>query len=195
MMPAAAALGASPYHVFSKSPEPLAFILRNLGHPQVAAVVAGAAVVALPTVIMVFMFGQSRIFFAMARDGLLPRRLSKVGQRGVPAPVIILTGVVAATIAGFLPLDEIAALANAGTLLAFIATAMAMMLMRRRAPQVERPFRTPIWWLVGPAAVLGCLYLFTTLPVSTLVNFLIWNSLGVVVYLAYGRTRSRLAGA
>ncbi len=195
MIVAAAALGASPYHVFSKSPEPLAFILRNLGHPQVAAVVAGAAVVALPTVIMVFMFGQSRIFFAMARDGLLPRRLSKVGQRGVPAPVIILTGVVAATIAGFLPLDEIAALANAGTLLAFIATAMAMMLMRRRAPQVERPFRTPIWWLVGPAAVLGCLYLFTTLPVSTLVNFLIWNSLGVVVYLAYGRTRSRLAGA
>lgn len=194
MIVAAAALGASPHHVFSKSAEPLAFILRTLGHPQVAAVVAGAAVVALPTVIMVFMFGQSRIFFAMARDGLLPTALSKVGQRGVPAPVIILTGVVAATIAGFLPLDEIAALANAGTLLAFIATAVAMMLMRRRSPQAERPFRTPIWWLVGPAAVLGCLYLFTTLPVSTLVNFLIWNSLGVVVYLIYGRTRSRLAG-
>ena len=195
MIVAAAALGASPFDVFSKSPEPLAYILRGLGHPQVAAVVAGAAVVALPTVIMVFMFGQSRIFFAMARDGLLPRRLSKVGARGVPAPVIILTGVVAATIAGFLPLDEIAALANAGTLLAFIATAIAMMLMRRRAPDLPRPFRTPLWWFVGPAAVVGCLYLFTTLPVSTLVNFLIWNAIGVVAYLAYGRVKSRLATA
>jgi APA family basic amino acid/polyamine antiporter len=195
MIVATAALGASPYHVFSASPEPLAFILRTLGHPQVAAVVAGAAVVALPTVIMVFMFGQSRIFFAMARDGLLPRRLARVGARGVPAPVIVLTGVVAATIAGFLPLNEIAALANAGTLLAFIATAMAMMLMRRRSPGAARPFRTPLWWLVGPMAVLGCLYLFTTLPVSTLVNFLIWNALGVAVYLVYGRTRSGLAVA
>lgn len=195
MIVATAALGASPFDVFSKSPEPLAFILRGLGHPQVAAVVAGAAVVALPTVIMVFMFGQSRIFFAMARDGLLPRGLSKVGSRGVPAPVIILTGVVAASIAGFLPLDEIAALANAGTLLAFIATAIAMMLMRRRAPDLPRPFRTPLWWFVGPAAVVGCLYLFTTLPASTLINFLIWNGIGVVAYLAYGRVKSRLASA
>jgi APA family basic amino acid/polyamine antiporter len=195
MIVATAALGASPFDVFSKSPEPLSFILRGLGHPQVAAVVAGAAVVALPTVIMVFMFGQSRIFFAMARDGLLPRGLSKVGSRGVPAPVIILTGVVAASIAGFLPLDEIAALANAGTLLAFIATAIAMMLMRRRAPDLPRPFRTPLWWFVGPAAVVGCLYLFTTLPASTLINFLIWNGIGVVAYLAYGRVKSRLASA
>ena len=193
MIVAAAALGASPFSVFSASPEPLAFILRDLGHPQVAAVVAGAAVVALPTVIMVFMFGQSRIFFAMARDGLLPRRLSAVGARGVPAPVIILTGVVAAVIAGLLPLHEIAALANAGTLLAFIATAAAMMIMRRRSPGLARPFRTPLWWLVGPGAILGCLYLFSTLPVSTIVNFLIWNAVGVVVYLLYGRTKSRLA--
>jgi APA family basic amino acid/polyamine antiporter len=193
MIVAAAALGASPFQVFSASAEPLAFILRDLGHPQTAAVVAGAAVIALPTVIMVFMFGQSRIFFAMARDGLLPRGLSAVGARGVPAPVIILTGVVAATIAGLLPLDEIAALANAGTLLAFIATAAAMMVLRKRAPDLPRPFRTPVWWLVGPAAVLGCLYLFSTLPVSTLINFLVWNAGGVVVYLLYGRVKSRLA--
>ena len=195
MIVAAAALGASPFEVFSASPEPLAFILRGLGHPQVAAVVAGAAVVALPTVIMVFMFGQSRIFFAMARDGLLPRRLAAVGARGVPVPVVILTGVVAAVIAGLLPLGEIAALANAGTLLAFIATAVAMMVLRRRSPNLPRPFRTPLWWLVGPMAVAGCLYLFSTLPVSTIVNFLIWNAIGVVVYLLYGRVRSRLANA
>ena len=70
-----------------------------------------------------------------------------------------------------------------------------MMLMRRRAPDLPRPFRTPLWWIVGPATVAGCLYLFTTLPVSTLINFLIWNAIGVVAYLAYGRVKSRLASA
>jgi APA family basic amino acid/polyamine antiporter len=195
MIVAASALGASPYDVFSKSAEPLAFILRELKHPTAAALIAGAAIVALPTVIMVFMYGQSRIFFAMARDGLLPPGLAAVNRRGVPAPVTILTGVIAAIIAGLLPLNEIAALANAGTLLAFIATAVAMMVLRRRAPELPRPFRTPLWWLVGPLAVLGCLYLFSTLPTATIVRFLIWNAIGVVVYLAYGRTRSRLARA
>jgi len=78
MVVAACALGASPYNVFSKSPEPLAFVLRELGQPGAAAIIAGAAVVAMPTVIMVFMFGQSRVFFAMARDGLLPRWLAAV---------------------------------------------------------------------------------------------------------------------
>ncbi|WP_411287643.1 amino acid permease [Phenylobacterium sp.] len=195
MVVAAAALGASPFAVFSKSAEPLAFILRDLGQPVAATLIAGAAVIALPTVIMVFMYGQSRIFFAMARDGLLPRGLSAVGARGVPAPVTILTGVIAALIAGVLPLGEITALANAGTLLAFIATAACMMILRRRSPDLARPFRTPLWWLVGPLAIAGCLYLFASLPAATIIRFFVWNALGVLVYLAYGRTRSRLASA
>jgi len=144
---------------------------------------------------MVFMYGQSRIFFAMARDGLLPRGLSAVGTRGVPAPVTILTGVMAALIAGVLPLGEITALANAGTLLAFIATAACMMILRRRSPNLTRPFRTPLWWLVGPLAIAGCLYLFASLPAATIIRFFVWNALGVLVYLAYGRTRSGLASA
>jgi APA family basic amino acid/polyamine antiporter len=68
-----------------------------------------------------------------------------------------------------------------------------MMILRRRSPDLPRPFRTPLWWFVGPMAVAGCLYLFSTLPVSTIVNFLIWNAAGVVVYLLYGRVKSRLA--
>jgi len=193
MVVAAVALGASPFDVFSKSDEPLAFILREMNHPLAASLIAGAAVVALPTVIMVFMFGQSRVFFAMARDGLLPRGLTKVSSRGVPAPVTILTGVIAAGIAGVLPLGAIAALANAGTLAAFIATAFAVMVLRRRLPDIPRPFRTPVYWLVGPAAVAGCLYLFSSLPLTTMLYFLIWNVVGVGVYMAYGRVKSRLA--
>jgi APA family basic amino acid/polyamine antiporter len=179
--------------VFSKSPEPLAFVLRQLGKPGAASLIAGAAVVALPTVIMVFMFGQSRVFFAMARDGLLPRQLAGVDRRGVPVAVTVLTGVIAAVIAGALPLSDIAALANAGTLAAFIATALAVMVLRRTRPELERPFTTPVVWLIGPAAVLGCAYLFTSLSAKTITFFFAWNAVGVVVYLLYGRAKSRLA--
>lgn len=195
MVVAAAALGAQPFDAFSKSPEPLAFVLRQLGRPGAASLIAGAAVVALPTVIMVFMFGQSRVFFAMARDGLLPRGLARVDQRGVPAAVTVLTGLIAAVIAGFLPLSEIASLANAGTLAAFIATACAVMALRRRAPDLERPFTTPLVWVIAPAAVLGCLYLFTSLSAKTITFFFAWNAVGVVVYLVYGRAKSALASA
>ncbi len=193
MIVAAVALGASPYDVFSKSEEPLAFILRELNRPLAASLIAGAAVIAMPTVIMVFMFGQSRVFFAMARDGLLPRGLSKVNARGVPSAVTILTGVIAALIAGALPLSQIAALANAGTLAAFIATILAVMVLRRRAPTLERLFKTPAIWLIGPLGLIGCVYLFSSLTAKTILFFFVWNAVGVAVYLLYGRAKSRLA--
>jgi APA family basic amino acid/polyamine antiporter len=193
MVVAACALGASPFDVFSKSPEPLAFVLRQLGKPVAASLIAGAAVLAMPTVIMVFMFGQSRVFFAMARDGLLPRSLATVSARGVPRAVTILTGVIAAVIAGAMPLSEIASLANAGTLAAFIATTAAVMVLRRSAPDLPRPFKTPLIWLVGPAGILGCAYLFTSLSAKTMIFFAFWNVIGVLVYLTYGRVRSVLA--
>ncbi|MBL8554114.1 MAG: amino acid permease [Phenylobacterium sp.] len=195
MVIAACALGANPYGEFSKSNEPLAHVLRQLGQPQAAGVIAGAAVLAMPTVIMVFMFGQSRVFFAMARDGLLPRGLAAVNRRGVPAAVTVLTGVIAAIIAGLMPLDEIASLANAGTLAAFMATAVAVLVLRRRMPGLERPFVTPLVWLIAPATVAGCLWLFTSLQVKTIIFFFAWNAVGVVAYLLYGRTKSRLAAA
>ena len=195
MVVAAAALGAVRFDLFARSPEPLAFVLKQLGRPGAAAIIAGAAVVAMPTVIMVFMYGQSRVFFAMARDGLLPRGLAAVDRRGVPAVVTVLTGVIAAIVAGAMPLDKIAALANAGTLAAFIATAAAVMVLRRRAPELERPFATPFVWIIAPATIAGCLYLFTSLSGQTIRFFFAWNALGVVAYLLYGRQRSRLAGA
>jgi len=195
MTVAACALGASPYDVFSKSAEPLAFVLRQLHQPLAASLIAGAAVVALPTVIMVFMFGQSRVFFAMARDGLLPGVLAKVSPRGVPTAVTVLTGLISAVIAGVMPLSEIASLANAGTLAAFIATTAAVMVLRRLAPDLPRPFRTPLIWLIGPLGIAGCAYLFTSLSAKTMIFFAFWNVIGVLVYLVYGRTKSRLAGA
>jgi APA family basic amino acid/polyamine antiporter len=170
-------------------------VLRNLNHPAAATFIASAAVLALPTVIMAFMYGQSRVFFVMARDGLLPQRLSAIHPRfGTPVLMTLITGVIVAVIAAFLPLQEIAELANAGTLIAFIAVAVCMMKLRVEAPRQERLFRAPWVWVIGPLGILGCLYLFVSLPFATIWRFFAWNALGLLVYLLYARRQSLLAG-
>ena len=102
----------------------------------------------------------------------------------------MVTAAVVAVIAGLLPLDEIAALANAGTLLAFISVGVCLLVMRRRDPTAKRPFLVPAAWLVGGVTILGCAYLFFSLPSKTQIWFMIWNSFGLLVYLFYGRARS-----
>ncbi|HEX2596283.1 MAG TPA: amino acid permease [Luteimonas sp.] len=193
MVVALAAVGAMRYSVFGQSPEPLALIMRELGHGTAAKIVAAAAVVALPTVLLAFFYGQSRIFFVMSRDGLLPRGLSKVGKRGSPVTITVFTAIVTAALAGVARLDEIAALANAGTLIAFVAVASCMLVLRRRDPQRTRVFRTPLAWLVGPVAILGCIYLFSSLPTRTQLWCLLWNMFGILVYVVYARRTSLLA--
>ncbi|MEL1263437.1 amino acid permease [Pseudoxanthomonas putridarboris] len=190
---ALAAVGAMSYVAFGQSPAPLALIMRELGQGTAARIVAGAAVVALPTVLLAFFYGQSRIFFVMSRDGLLPRGLSKVNPRtGTPVAITVFTAILVAALAGVARLDEIAALANAGTLAAFVAVAVCLLVLRTRDPQRPRVFRTPLAWVVGPVAILGCLYLFWSLPQKTQLWFLLWNAIGVVAYLAYGRRNSVL---
>ncbi|MFB9117221.1 amino acid permease [Xanthomonas arboricola pv. corylina] len=191
---ALSAVGAMSFTVFGKSPEPLALIMRELGHGKAALVIGAVAIIALPTVLLAFLYGQSRIFFVMSRDGLLPRGLSKVNARtGTPVAITLFTAVLVAALAGVARLDEIAALANAGTLAAFTAVAACLLVLRVREPTRARSFRTPLAWVVGPVAILGCLHLFWSLPSTTQGWFLVWNVLGVVVYVAYGRRNSRLA--
>ncbi|MFS0772432.1 amino acid permease [Sphingomonas sp. 1P08PE] len=191
MAVAVAAIGAIPFLQLADSPEPLALVLRTLNQPAAAHLIALAAVVALPSVILVMMYGQSRIFFVMARDGLLPQQLATVSKRsGAPTRITVLTGLSIAAVAGFFRLDEIAELANAGTLVAFIAVGACLMVLRRRAPDAPRLFRCPAPYLVGTLAILGCLYLLYSLPLATLVRFLIWNAIGLVAYMAYGRRAS-----
>lgn len=195
MLIAAAAVGAMPYLDLANSPEPLALVLRSVGQVTAAQLIALAAVVALPSVILVFMYGQSRVFLALARDGLLPQWLAKLSDRGAPTRITLLSGIVSATIAGIFPIDELAELANAGTLVAFISVAACMMILRRRAPDANRKFRCPAPFVVGPLAILGCLYLFASLPTATLVRFGVATVIGLGVYLAYGLRHSRLRRA
>jgi APA family basic amino acid/polyamine antiporter len=190
MAVAAAAIGALAYTRFANSPEPLALILREIGQPRAAQYLGVSAVVALPTVILAFFYGQSRIFFVMARDGLIPQTLARVSGRGSPIRITIFTAVVVAVLAGLIPLAELAALANAGTLTAFIAVCVCMLVMRRRAPDAERLFRTPWAWPVGIVGILGCLYLIYSLPQRTQIWFLGAHVVGMAIYLLYGARRS-----
>ena len=193
MVVAAAAIGAARPDVFGKSAEPLALILRQIGQGTIAEIVGAAAAIALPTVILGFLYGQSRIFLVMARDGFLPPSLAKVSARGTPARITLVTAVFVSVIAALTPLDVIASLANAGTLCAFVAVAACVMVSRRRDPAIRRPFRTPLVWVIAPAAILGCLYLFTSLQEVTQVSFLVWNAIGLAVYFVYGRARAVMA--
>ncbi|RIX27090.1 amino acid permease [Sphingomonas edaphi] len=187
---AAVALGATSFTHFANSPEPLALILREIGQSAAAHFLALSAVIALPTVILAFFYGQSRIFFVMARDGLLPKALARVSRSGAPARTTAFTFVIVSIIAAFFPLDEIVALANAGTLVAFAAVAACMLILRRRSPDAERGFRTPAAWLVGPIAIGGCVYLFFSLPEQTKFWFLIWNLAGLAIYALIRRVRA-----
>jgi APA family basic amino acid/polyamine antiporter len=194
MLIAAAALGALPFGQFAKSAEPLALVLRSLHAPGAARIIAAAVVVALPTVILAFMYGQSRIFFVMARDGLLPRALSSVNARThTPIAMTVFTAIVVAIVAGVFQLGQIAEVANSGTLAAFVAVSTCMLVLRRTDPDRPRVFRTPLAWVLGPIAIIGCLYLFSSLARLTQLAFLAWNLIGIGVYLLYGRRKSLLA--
>ncbi|HYD88119.1 MAG TPA: amino acid permease [Vitreimonas sp.] len=190
MAVAGAAIGALAYGQFANSPEPLALILREIGQADAAAILAASAVIALPTVILAFFYGQSRIFFVMARDGLLPRGLARVSSRGTPVRITLFTTIVVAALAGVVPLADLAALANAGTLAAFMAVALCMLIMRVRAPDAPRKFRTPLAWPVGLIAIFGCAYLFYNLPQTTQIYFLIAHGVGLALYLLYGMHNS-----
>jgi APA family basic amino acid/polyamine antiporter len=190
MAVAGTAVGALAYGRFANSPEPLALILREIGRPWVAQYLALSAVIALPTVILAFFYGQSRIFFVMARDRLLPPALARVSSRGTPVRITLFTAVIVGVLAGLVPLSELAALANAGTLTAFIAVTFCMLVMRRRAPDLPRRFTTPAAWVIGPIGILGCLYLFYSLPRTTQLYFLCAHIVGLVLYFAYGARRS-----
>ncbi|MBM4238414.1 MAG: amino acid permease [Gammaproteobacteria bacterium] len=178
------------------SDEPLAHVLDMIGWGKVAQLLALAAFVALPSVILMMLFGQTRIFFVMARDGLLPfgETLSKVHPKyGTPYIVTLITGSAVTIFAAFFPVGVLADISNSGTLFAFLTVAVGVMVLRRREPNRPRPFRTPLIWLVGPMAFIGCAFLLFSLPLRTQFTFLVWTLAGLLVYFAYGYRMSPLA--
>jgi APA family basic amino acid/polyamine antiporter len=144
-------------------------------------------------VLLVFQLGQPRIFFSMARDGLLPPWAAKVHPRyRTPHITTILTGVFVAFFAAFANINEVIELTNIGTLFAFVLVSIGVLVLRFRDPDRERPFRAPAIWFVAPAAVVSCFYLMIKLPGVTWLRFVVWLALGLLLYSMYGRRHSVL---
>lgn len=192
---AVGAVGAQPGGALSHSKEPLAFVLREIGWPNVGNAVAIAAIVALPSVVLMMIFGQTRILFTMARDGLLPEKLSAVHPRfHTPHVVTWITGIFVSLFAAMFPVGMLADISNSGTLFAFFMVAAGVMVLRKTEPNRPRPFRAPLIWLVGPLAMAGCVLLFFSLGWNpTIKYFCVWAVLGLIVYFVYARRRSHLA--
>ena len=175
------------------SNEALAHVLREIGFSGIGNMLGIAAFVALPSVILILLFGQTRIFFVMSRDGLLPESLSKIHPKWkTPYVVTAITGSVVAFAAAFLPVGQLADIANAGTLYAFFMVALAVMLLRKTEPNRARPFRTPMLWLIGPLTMAGCVFLFLNLPLEAMLVLPGWAAIGFVIYYAYGYRKSHL---
>jgi APA family basic amino acid/polyamine antiporter len=176
------------------SREALAHVLRAIGHPALGNLIGIAAFVALPSVILIMLFGQTRIFFVMARDGLLPKKLASIHPKWkTPHIVTMITGVAVAIFAAFLPVGKLADISNSGTLFAFFMVAIAVLVLRIKDPTRHRPFRTPMIWVVAPLAMLGTLSLYLNLPTDAKLVLPAWGAIGIVVYYLYGYRRSNVA--
>ena len=188
---AAACLNHAEMLVCSK--EPLAHVMRMLGFGGVGNMIGLAAALALPSVVLMMIYGQTRIFFTMSRDGLLPEVLSRVHPKyHTPHVITIITGVFVALFGAMFPVGILADISNSGTLFAFIMVAIGVMILRKQQPNRHRPFRTPFVWVVCPLAVAGCLLLFFNLSLYTISLFFGWAIIGLIVYRLYGYGHSDL---
>ncbi|WP_027080181.1 amino acid permease [Luteimonas mephitis] len=188
---AAACLSHTEALVCSK--EPLAHVMRMIGFGGVGNMIGLAAALALPSVILMMIYGQTRIFFTMSRDGLLPEFLSKVHPKyHTPHVITVITGVFVAMFAAMFPVGVLADISNSGTLFAFIMVSIGVMILRKQQPNRHRPFRTPLVWIVCPLAIAGCLLLFVNLSLYTISLFFGWAIIGIIVYRFYGYRHSDL---
>ncbi|NUK59396.1 amino acid permease [Streptomyces lunaelactis] len=172
---------------------PLADAFKATGHPWYAGAISFGAAVGLTTVCLILLLGQTRVFFAMSRDGLLPRFFSITHPKfKTPYRPTILLGVVIAIIAGFTSINELATLVNIGTLFAFVVVAIGVMVLRRTRPDLHRAFRTPWVPVVPILSIAASVWLMLNLPGETWARFAAWMIVGIIVYFLYGRSHSRL---
>jgi APA family basic amino acid/polyamine antiporter len=199
--------GMVPYTELN-TPAPVDAAFKSLGLDWVRGIINVAAIAGITSVMFAFLLGAARIWFALSRDGLLPRWFSHVHPKyGTPARPTVIIGVFTALVAGLLPIGEVAELVNIGTLSAFIVICGSVLLLRLRRPELARGFRTPMLWLVAPLGIVfslcliigwpwfvaGEFRLLGGLPWITIERFVIWMAIGLAIYFLYGIRHSRLA--
>lgn len=174
---------------------PISYALLLLGHTTVAGLISVGAIAGLTTVMLVLFYGLTRIILALSRDGLLPTFLSTVNPKTLtPTRIILPCGILMACLAGIFPIKDLAELVNIGTLAAFIIVCTGVICLRYSHPDMPRPFKVPGMPYVPILGVLSCLYLVINLPWVTLLRFIIWMAIGLVVYFSFSRKNSKLEG-
>ncbi len=194
---AVAAVGVAPITVMTESKNsdaPLSAALEaGTGLSWASAVLSLGALIAITSVVLVILYGQTRIFFAMCRDGLLPRSFATIHPRfGTPARLTLAFGILISILAALVPLAEIVKLVNIGTLFAFVLVNLGVLILRRTKPDMDRPFRTPFVPVFPIVGILLCGWLMMDLPATTWVRFAVWLVVGLAIYAGYGYRHSRL---
>lgn len=175
------------------TPAPVTYALNAIGQNLGAAIVGTGAIAGITTVLLVLMFGQSRLLFSMSRDGLIPERICKVHHKfGTPHVITMIVGISVALVAGFMPMGDMAELANVCILFVFILAAAGVLVLRIKSPELKRPFRCPALPVIAIAAIFSCSYLIFSLSAATWYRFAIWSLLGLIIYLGYSYHKSHL---
>lgn len=184
--------GIVPYSDLN-TPEPVAYALRVIGYPIGSAIVAVGAICGITTVLLVLLYGQARIFFALSRDGMIPAGICKI-HKLYRTPYLVTIGgcILVSVIAGFAPIHLIAEMANIGTLSAFFIAGFGVLYLRIKRPDIKRGFKCPAIYFVAPMAMICCGYLMYNLPIHTWIRFVVWCGIGFVVYFGYSYKHSKL---
>jgi APA family basic amino acid/polyamine antiporter len=190
---AAIATGVMPYSQLDV-PDPIARVADYAGLGVFSSLIKLGAIAGLTSVILVQLLGQSRVFYSMSRDGLLPPFVQKIHPRfRTPYITSIVTGLAVAIPAAILPVRDAAKLVSIGTLLAFVIVCTGVLVLRIREPNLRRPFKTPFVWFVAPAGALSAAYLMFYLDAQTWLRLLVWLAIGFAIYFLYSRKHSNLA--
>jgi APA family basic amino acid/polyamine antiporter len=172
---------------------PLASAFLQRGMHAISGLISLGAVAGLTSVLLVLMLGQSRVFFAVSRDGLLPPAFSRIHPKyRTPYIPTTLTGIAVGLAAAFLPIDELGEMTSIGTLFAFVLVCIGVWILRHSEPQLKRPFRTPLVPLVPILGAFFCLYLMASLREATWIRLIVWLVIGLVIYFSYGRFHSKV---
>ncbi len=189
-----AALGAQAPEKFKNQDAGLAAILQNIiGSTWPGTIVAIGAIISIFSVTLVCLYGQTRILFAMSRDGMIPRVFAKVNPRTMtPIPNTVIVMIITSILAAVIPIDFLAEMTSIGTLVAFLVVSLGVIILRVREPELERGFRLPLGWTIPILSILGCIAIITQLRPITIMVFLIWTAVFLVFYWFYGRRHSAL---